>query len=899
MADIIIYGLIVVLTIACLCLSGWLIYIKVFVRHTREKYAFASLLAFLSLVTLALTTAFYQTPWAAIMGLIAHYSGFPTPQFNQPSWSEQVLIFLFVSWIAWLIQRTFSQWNGEISVNQYEQQKRHEIVLFPFEGWQELQRKIKREKLSIYTPIDYDKQLSALEVPSDSLAWRIQSIELLTLHWHGYYRFETENDENWHEKARCWLGKNIKQNITTAVYCCRQQPNDAEIKAFTDYVSSLGNELELCELLIIVQQGEAEKIYLIDNDIKIQQYNESWLLDGLVDFEDYFLDLKKRVEFDCLPDSELKLPDIYVPSALKDEENQAIAEDLETYLNCWLTESGQRQLALLGEYGQGKSTGALMFSHHLIKQYAGKPPRIPILLELRGKSPKTLQPLELLSVWASNYRIDPKALIKLQQSGRLLLIFEGFDEMAEVSDSEARFNHFRSLWRFCYPKAKILITGRPNFFLDDRELKALLGVDHSTATGAYVQALHLQPFSHTQITASLRNATAQNRLEICQLAAEDSKFYDIVARPSLLYIVNQLWDKSELKARKQDVNSALVIGLFIQHSYKRQTEKIRDGRQFMILNEGERGYFMDGIAAYMAKEKLPNQITLQQFNQIVEQLYEVIPEEVSLSSNALSVNASKPLKMRLKGNDDPLEAVKTDVRTCGVMVKDLTRANALKFPHKSFFEYLFANYAVKRLMDKNNASAAAIWKVTLAQPIHLLYMLESLEFAGELLQYTEQVKEVYSNKEKLQFGIYNLVRTNKFKTKGNLFYNKLIISSHLPDEIDKIFSKIGLRKTIFIFSIFITLGFLFVQTVVKVEVQVLRNSFLFIGVLSSFLFSKNMRISLKEAGNKISLWFLLSIILNVKLLDFKKIYGKKIASELPELAKAFGAEYLIEKYKYY
>jgi predicted NACHT family NTPase len=358
---------------------------------------------------------------------------------------------------------------------------------------------------------------------------------------------------------------------------------------------------------------------------------------------DYFLNLKNRVEFDCLPDSELKLPDIYVPSALKGEDNQEIAEDLETYLQNWLNEAGQRQLALLGEYGQGKSTGTLMFSHHLVQQYNGKPPRIPILVELRGKSPKTLQPLELLSVWASNYRIDPKALMKLQQAGRLLLIFEGFDEMAEVSDSEAHRNHFCSLWKFCYPKAKILMTGRPNFFLDTHELRALLGIDQSTATSPYVQALYLQFFSQAQIEASLRTATAQNRQEISQLAAQDDKFYDIVARPSLLYIVNQLWDKSELRARQQDVNSALVIGLFIQHSYKRQTEKIRDGRQFMVLNEAERSYFMDGIAAFMAKEKLPNQITLDKFNQIVEQLYAVIPEEFFLQGNALSGNTSRPL----------------------------------------------------------------------------------------------------------------------------------------------------------------------------------------------------------------------------------------------------------------
>lgn len=908
--EIILYGVIAVLTVLSICLGAWLFYLKFIARPTREKYAFAALFALTSLVALAFTTAFYQTPWTAIMGLIAHYAGLPAPQFNQPTWSEQVLIFFFVSWIAWLIQRTFSQWNGAVSENQAEQQKRQEDVLFISEGIKILLGKYEEKDLQLHNKPDYRKQPSALEVPSDSLAWRIQAIELLTLRWHGYYRFETELDENWHEKARCWLGKNVKQTKTTAVFCCRQEPNGAEIKDFTDYVRSLGNELKACELLIITQLGEAEKIYALENDIKIQQYSEAWLLDGLVDFEDYFLDLKKRVEFDCLPDSELKLTDTYVPSALKGEDNQAIDEDLETYLQNWLNESGQRQLALLGEYGQGKSTGTLMFSHHLVQQYNSKPPRIPILLELRGKSPKTLQPLELLSVWASNYRIDPKALMKLQQAGRLLLIFEGFDEMAEVSDGDARFNHFRSLWRFCYPKAKILITGRPNLFLDEQETKALLGITQSTATGAYVQALHLQPFSPAQIEASLRTATAQNRQEISQLAAQDGKFYDIVARPSLLYIVNQLWDKSELRARQQDVNSALVIGLFIQHSYKRQTEKIRDGRQFMVLNEAERSYFMDGIAAFMAKKKLPNQITLSQFNQVVEQLYAVIPEEVSLQGNALSANPSKPLKLRLQDNDDPLEAVKTDVRTCGILVKDLTRANALKFPHKSFLEYLFANYCVKRLMDKDNASAAAIWKVTQAEPTNLINMWESLEFAGELLQYTEQVEEVFSDKNKLQIGIFNALQGNKFKIKCNYLYQKLLITIELPNRTP--FRSNGMLIGLFL-GIFIAF-MLFINYYNHQEIILVRKqhselvylSFFNALIAVSFVFSTPYftrslirLLDRLDTKNKILLWFLFLIILKIKHKNIKDFFGKGIANNLPLLPKEFNAEYLLEKYNYY
>jgi hypothetical protein len=840
----------------------------------------------------------------ALLGLIAQFTGVPLPSVSQPSWSEQVLIFIFISYIAYLIQSTFRQWNGEISVNQYEQQKRQEIVFFAYEGILEMQRKIKGEKLSIYTPIEYNKTQSALEVPSDSLAWRIQAIELLSLRWHGYYRFDSENDENWHEKANCWLGKNIKENKVTSVYVCRQEPNLAEIKNFIEYVDLLGNDLNNCELIIITKESTAIKTHWVDSKLEIKQYCEDCLLDGLVNFEDYFSDLKRRVEFECLPDSDLKLSDIYVPSLLSDDENKVLTEDLENYLSKWLVEIGQRHLAILGEYGQGKSTGMLMFSHHLTQQLKGNLSRIPILIELRGKSPKTLQPLELLSVWGSNYRIEPKALMKLHQAGRLLMIFEGFDEMAEVSDSEARFSHFRSLWQFCYPKAKILITGRPNFFLDDRELKALLGVDRSTATGAYVQALNLQPFSMAQIESSLRHIDTQSRQEICHLATMDTKFHEIVARPSLLYIVSQLWQK-ELRMRQQDVNSALVMDLFIQHSYKRQTEKIRDGRQFMVLSESERSYFMDGIAAYMAKEKLPNQITLENFNQIVEKLYAIIPDEVSLVNTALSGITIKPLKLRLRDNDDPLEAVKTDVRTCGILVKDLTRANSLKFPHKSFLEFLFASFSVQRLINKNNVSAAAIWKVTQAEPKDLLYMLESLEFTAELLRYNEQVKYDINDKSKLEVCLFNIVNQGGFRLKRNYLYRYILIISRLTHSKSENIIRSVLENVQFKI-LFVSISFLsfilimFAQKIDPFSMVERYKKFPLLILFISSIYTTTLIFWMQGRNNKeVSLWFLLSVILEIDSNCFTKSYGKKIASSMPRLAKEYSAEYLLEKYRYF
>ena len=188
-------------------------------------------------------------------------------------------------------------------------------------------------------------------------------------------------------------------------------------------------------------------------------------LNSLIDFKDYFNDIKRRASIAHLPDSDLTLCDVYVPSLFLSQNNEKQKSNIEEYLYTWLREPGQRQIALLGEYGQGKSTATLMWAYHLINENSNLHNRIPILIELRGTSPRNLTPLQFLGAWAAQYNINPQSLLRLLIAGRLVLVFEGFDEMALVGDVEMRLKHFRTLWQFSYPKAKILITGSTELFL--------------------------------------------------------------------------------------------------------------------------------------------------------------------------------------------------------------------------------------------------------------------------------------------------------------------------------------------------------------------------------------------------------------------------------------------------
>ena len=127
------------------------------------------------------------------------------------------------------------------------------------------------------------------------------------------------------------------------------------------------------------------------------------------------------------------------------------------------------------------------------------------------------------------------------------------------------------------------------------------------------------------------------------------------------------------------INSAFVMDLFIQHSYRRQTLKTTNRPDFMVLNESERKYFMSGIAAYMGALNLPNQITRDHFEKAVKALYEVIPDSISLDVEGLPTQKQKPLRQRLSESDDPIQDVSNDVRSTGILTVDQSKSGAPQF----------------------------------------------------------------------------------------------------------------------------------------------------------------------------------------------------------------------------
>jgi hypothetical protein len=340
--------------------------------------------------------------------------------------------------------------------------------------------------------------------------------------------------------------------------------------------------------------------------------------------------------------------------------------------------------------------------------------------------------------------------MKLVIAGRAIVILESFDEMALSGDAQGRYAHFQTLWGFCYPKSKVLFTGRPNYFLDNRELKSALKIEQPLGTGAYCDSLRLEPFDVGQMDAALRSYPARTRNEIISLARGNPKFCELASRGSLLYAIGELWGRPEgLAQQGKDINSARVVGMFIRSTYERQAAKMRELRNkgtsrkrlfdFMILNSPEREFFMSAIASYMAATALPNQISSAQLQMVVETLYSKFPEEISARVSPASQETNVPLRQRLEGADHVLESIITDVRACGLLVSDPSKPGSYKFAHKSFMEYLYsevvADQYLRRDAVKNNSIAgSSIFGDSSWEPSWVLVLIpETMAFFAEIL----------------------------------------------------------------------------------------------------------------------------------------------------------------------
>lgn len=151
----------------------------------------------------------------------------------------------------------------------------------------------------------------------------------------------------------------------------------------------------------------------------------------------------------------------YIDTRLEDGGGTAL-----TKISEWVETGISSGIALLGSYGQGKTS----FANRLAAHYAGlhlddPSVRMPVLLRLG----EVVHETQLEGLFGKEFTARHQAagyhfrtFEHLNQAGRLLVILDGFDEMKHAMTAADFQANFREFNRLLVGKAKVVLLGRPN-----------------------------------------------------------------------------------------------------------------------------------------------------------------------------------------------------------------------------------------------------------------------------------------------------------------------------------------------------------------------------------------------------------------------------------------------------
>lgn len=332
-------------------------------------------------------------------------------------------------------------------------------------------------------------------------------------------------------------------------------------------------------------------------DERLRSYTFDELVDQKANFDKYFLWLEDEFK-------RRGLDKFYVDiSCTKDDMDPETGEKLGTsyyesvddYIGQWLDDPSAEHISILGEFGTGKTWFSLKYAYEALQSYkaaksAGRQrPRLPLLIQLRDFRSMEVETL-FSDFFFRKFEIGLpgySAYKQLNRMGKLLLIFDGFDEMADRTNRQKQIDNFWALIRAVGPGAKALLTCRAEHFeFAKAAVKTLRGEEtptfspdpHILLSPPRFEIVSLEKLSPTQITQIIvkREGEAEGK-RLAQRILSVPELADLAQRAgSIEFIVAAL--PSLINLRKIDLGR-----VFLYATRELLIKNIREKRSFTSM----------------------------------------------------------------------------------------------------------------------------------------------------------------------------------------------------------------------------------------------------------------------------------------------------------------------------
>jgi formylglycine-generating enzyme required for sulfatase activity/GTPase SAR1 family protein len=363
------------------------------------------------------------------------------------------------------------------------------------------------------------------------------------------------------------------------------------------------------------------------------------------------------------------IPEHYIPSKCHNEkgDNQGLLHD---YVLEWLNDPKRKLLAVLGDYGIGKTSFCYKFACDMTGSAC-----VPVVVELK-------------TVMTEGWRevIQKEVRSRAGDSTQSpVLILDGFDELSLTFDKETVLKEIENLSKTTQEYKKVILTSRTQFFRSEEEEKETLvqkkfpGRGPRSMTYPRFERIYVSLFDDEQI---------RRYLDLCLGKETSEKFWNET--------VEKVFDVKDL-ARRPILIELIVNDLDAVQNIE---GKVTPGKVYRTITERwqerEEQRLPQSIVLQHREEKIPKNIML-----FMEELacWMLTKEKARLHFNTLRDAINKyfdnETKERLRLSLDNLDY---QIRNCSPLSRNET-GGYYAFAHRSFIEYFVARKLAREIPE--------------------------------------------------------------------------------------------------------------------------------------------------------------------------------------------------------
>lgn len=355
---------------------------------------------------------------------------------------------------------------------------------------------------------------------------------------------------------------------------------------------------------------------------------------------------------------------------------------LDEYIDSWLQSSDHNHISVLGDYGTGKTWFCRRYAARQAKRYLADPERnrIPILISLKEFT-KTLkiEPLitdALVNAYGLQLGGGFATFQHLNRYGKLLILFDGFDEMESRVDQVVTTKNFEELAKAVVPggKSKVILTCRTPYFQSNlQEITILMGEDEGRIdlrSRPNFEIMYLEPFNDEQVKEALRKRVSDSWQYYYQQIKTTYDLPNLSRRPVMIeMIVDTLPDVKDLP----EINSAIL--------YRKYTDR------WIRKNIQEERTFLDAESKQIFMEELAWEMYTS--------------GESSIHFTDVPARVQRHFGLSSKTTIDYYEH---DIRAQSYLVRD--HLGNYSFAHKSFMEFFVASRIFRSIRENDQSRLA-------------------------------------------------------------------------------------------------------------------------------------------------------------------------------------------------